>query len=146
MLKKSLLLSLLLLCTSCHEKQKDTIVNSPTPITEFTVSDTVMVPSLGWSKLYDSTGNKVSEITLSWDSCDNAIRYDLADSSARSTVWTIRSVDTTSYNVPIPISSDTLFFRVRAVYSRVVSRWSQVIEVDTTVFTIDTTTNKLRSK
>jgi hypothetical protein len=116
-----LLISFLLLVSSCknlwNPENFSGLEESNLP-----VSNSVPMPIIN-----ESIGVENGTISITWTACNNAVLYELEQSNSGG-VWTLGySGSGLSYGVGTIPSGVSISFRVRAVYSDVVSQWSQVI-------------------
>ena len=113
---------LLIIVSSCKHPWEPEYPKIPPIESHFPVSDSVTVPELN-----AAVGIETGAVSISWSSCSNAIAYELEQTNIGGGWELVYSGTNLSYGVGIIPDGVSVSFHVRAVYSSVVSHWSQVI-------------------
>lgn len=116
-----LVLLVTLACAACQTQTESIIPTPSISYSQLPVSDAVEVPNVGIA-----IGIESGDLAVSWTPCKGAIKYEVEKKSSNDMDWTlIYSGSDCIIELGSLPSGTVLSFRGRAVYTQVVSQWSE---------------------
>ena len=113
---------LLILISSCKQPWEPEDPNRQLVESTLPVSDSAAVPDIN-----AGVGIETGAVSIIWSSCNNANKYELEQTNIGGGWELVYSGTDLGYGVGVIPDGVSISFRVRAVYSTVVSRWSRII-------------------